>query len=929
MQNGGHTGEDATLGIRRKAVVIGVSEYANNLQALDFCQKDGEEVHRVLKSIGYEVPDSHKLVGQVKYETMKDAIYDFFTDPNVKAEDVLVFYYSGHGVPDVNGDVFLASSETNPDAPFRKGFSFHELTNTIERSNSTRIVTILDCCYSGAAKVSKGHEEDAAKLGTVAIDDKSRKLVQQGEGKCLLAASMGFQEAYGLKEKGHSIFTYYLLEGFRGAKSAVDEEGNVTPDTLGKYVFREIVNLPEGKRPKQKPIRKVEAGGDIILAQYPEIVKKIQDQGQNPYELIQDAIEYLKKGDPASAIEYSDKAIVINPAIASAYNFKGQGLFSLKKYDEALASYEKALELKPRYLEAINNMALGLATIGKHERAVEFFNKSTDFNPKDASIWNNKGLTFSTLGKYDEAIECFGKAIKLNPDYTEALKNEHIALSKLREQRDQQKLQPPEYKDKQDQPIQTGGTVTGDIGKPISTTKDTLSRVAITSEDVSSLAKTHLIKDKTAEELSKPPETKQASTSPIFSSVSKHTQPKMTEKPIIRKEEVTSQTPKVTSSNASQDTEKSDKQQGPPVGYGPKVPYNALQPGGVPAGEKDKEFYSPIPGEKRSQYKNLKILIPVVAAAIVASVLFFAFSYTATTPPETAPPETAQPESGIQGQEYSFVRAWGSKGSGDGQLNGPAGVALGSYGDVYVSDYANSRIQMFDINGSFIIKWGVNGSGNGQFSGPIDVAVGSSDNVYVADYANDRIQRFDRNGIFVTKWGSYGFNNGQFIGPNGVAVDSSDNVYVSDYANNRIQKFDSNGNFITEWGVGQFEGPGSVAVDSSDNVYVGEYAGNRIQKFDSNGNFITKWGSAGSGDGQFDGPNGVAVDSSDNVYVSDYANNRIQKFDSNGNFITTWGSAGSGDGQFNGPRGVTVDSSGNVYIADSSNDRIQVFAPKV
>ena len=58
---------------------------------------------------------------------------------------------------------------------------------------------------------------------------------------------MGFQEAYGLQEKGHSIFTYYLLEGFRGAKSAVDEEGNITPDTLGKYVFREIVNLPEVK----------------------------------------------------------------------------------------------------------------------------------------------------------------------------------------------------------------------------------------------------------------------------------------------------------------------------------------------------------------------------------------------------------------------------------------------------------------------------------------------------------------------------------------------------------------------------------------------------------------------------------------------------------------------------------------------------------
>jgi tetratricopeptide (TPR) repeat protein len=533
MQNDGQTRGDAALGTRKKAVVIGVSDYSNNLQPLDFCLKDGEEIHKVLKSIGYEIPESHKLVGQVKYETMKEAVYDFFTDPTVKAEDVLLFYYSGHGVPDVNGDVFLASSETNPDAPFRKGFSFYELTNTIERSNSTRIVTILDCCYSGAAKISKGHEEDAAKLGTVAIDDKSRKLVQQGEGKCLLAASMGFQEAYGLKEKGHSIFTYYLLEGFRGTKSAVDEDGNVTPDTLGKYVFREIVNLPEAKRPKQKPIRKVEAGGDIILAQYPEIVKK----EPNPYELIQDAIDYLKKGDPSIAIEYSDRAIAVNPNIASAYNFKGQGLFSLKKYDEALACYEKALKLKPEYLEAVNNMSFALATIGKHERAVEYFNKSTELNPNDANIWNNKGLTFNTLGKYDEAIECFGKAIKLNPDYTEALKNEHIALSKLREQRDlQQKLQEPEHKQKKQQPIQTGIGATNNIGKTMSTPRDTPSGVAITPKDVSTLDRTPLVKDETQEDLPKPPGTEQATPSPIFSASTGAPQPTMTEKPTVKRD---------------------------------------------------------------------------------------------------------------------------------------------------------------------------------------------------------------------------------------------------------------------------------------------------------------------------------------------------------------------------------------------------------
>lgn len=257
---------------RRKAIIVSVSDYSGNLQRLDFCQKDGEEMRDLLLSLGYNISDKCQLIGQVKYEIMREAIIDFFTDPNTKAEDTLLFYFSGHGIPDVDGDMYLASSEIDPDAPFRRGFSFNELTKMIQRSVSTRLVTILDCCYSGAAKISKGHQDDAAKLGTIAIDNKS-VILQQGEGRCLLAASLSYQEAYGLKEENHSIFTYFLLQGLRGNENSVDIDGNVTPDSLAKYVYKAIVNLPQNKRPKQTPIRKIEAGGDIILAHYSQLAK--------------------------------------------------------------------------------------------------------------------------------------------------------------------------------------------------------------------------------------------------------------------------------------------------------------------------------------------------------------------------------------------------------------------------------------------------------------------------------------------------------------------------------------------------------------------------------------------------------------------------------------------------------------------------------
>ena len=113
----------------------------------------------------------------------------------------------------------------------------------------------------------------------------------------------------------------------------------------------------------------------------------------------------------------------------------------------------------------------------------------------------------------------------------------------------------------------------------------------------------------------------------------------------------------------------------------------------------------------------------------------------------------------------------------------------------------NNRIQKFDPNGTFITMWGTFGSGNGQFDGPDGIAVDDSGNVYVSDYGNNRIQKFDSEWHLHHQVGHLGSGNGQFNDPEGVAVDNSGNVYVADSDNNRIQKFDPNGTFITKWGT--------------------------------------------------------------------------------------------------------------------------------
>lgn len=233
----------------------------------------------VLKSLGYEIDDDSRLIGNVTSEKMKKGIIDFFK--NAKYDDTLLFYYSGHGIPEIKEDLYLASSDVNRSFPDEGGFSFEGITKMIRRSISKQKVVIPDCCYSGAAKLGKGSAYDAAKLGSEAISNKGSQIRHTGEGTCILSASQAYQEALVLKERNHSLFTYYLLEGLQGSKEALNSGGYVTADSLSNFVYDAIMSLPSEKRFNQKPVMILEASGNIILAS-PTDLAQLTSQDTTP-----------------------------------------------------------------------------------------------------------------------------------------------------------------------------------------------------------------------------------------------------------------------------------------------------------------------------------------------------------------------------------------------------------------------------------------------------------------------------------------------------------------------------------------------------------------------------------------------------------------------------------------------------------------------
>jgi len=91
-------------------------------------------------------------------------------------------------------------------------------------------------------------------------------------------------------------------------------------------------------------------------------------------------------------------------------------------------------------------------------------------------------------------------------------------------------------------------------------------------------------------------------------------------------------------------------------------------------------------------------------------------------------------------------------------------------------------------NYTFVKKWGGKGTGDGKFMRPHDLDFSPDEKIlYAVDRDGNRIQAFDKNGTFLFAWGKLGKEDGLFHVPYGLDVDIEGNVWVVDRVNNRVK----------------------------------------------------------------------------------------------------------------------------------------------
>lgn len=192
-----------------------------------------------------------KLLNEPR-ETVREKIEEFFADR--RTHDLLLLYFSCHGVLDDDGRLYFVATDTRPERLGSTGISARWVKEQMDQSRSQRIVLLLDCCYSGA--FARGPERRSTDASTI-IDQLG------GTGRVVITASDKMQCAY------ESKFTDALVQGLETGDADTDRDGKISVNELYQYVYNHVSQNSPGQTPTKSEDN---LRGNFYLAKNPNAI---------------------------------------------------------------------------------------------------------------------------------------------------------------------------------------------------------------------------------------------------------------------------------------------------------------------------------------------------------------------------------------------------------------------------------------------------------------------------------------------------------------------------------------------------------------------------------------------------------------------------------------------------------------------------------
>ncbi|MEH2157660.1 caspase, EACC1-associated type [Nostoc sp.] len=232
------------------ALLIGVSEYEPGLNPLPSAVRDVEAVCEVLlhpEMGGFAASDIILLKNRER-QVVEMAIEMLFSSRH--KDDLLLLYFSGHGIKDDRGRLYLATrntSKTQQGELIRStSVSANFIHDRMSESRSRRQVVILDSCFSGAFAEGMSAKDD----GMIDIREQLG-----GEGRAVLTSSTSTQYSFEQEGQDLSIYTRFLVEGIKSGEADRDRDEFISIDELHEYASQKVRELQPAMKPEIYAIR--------------------------------------------------------------------------------------------------------------------------------------------------------------------------------------------------------------------------------------------------------------------------------------------------------------------------------------------------------------------------------------------------------------------------------------------------------------------------------------------------------------------------------------------------------------------------------------------------------------------------------------------------------------------------------------------------
>ncbi len=259
---------------KKVALLIGVSEYGEGIPSLSAPLNDVAAMKRVLENPHMGGFDEVTTRFNPDLPAMQKAVQQIFA--NCRKDDLVLLFFSGHGITDDNNRLYLATKGTSKDYYKATSVPASFIQDVSLESYAKRQVIVLDCCYSGA--FAEGWQTKSVGI------ELEKEL--GAEGRVVLTSATATQTSFQQEGEELSLYTQYLVEGMETGAADKDEDGKIHAHELHDYAKAKVQEV----KPKQKPGIIIDREGfNILISQAPvndpeldfrKLVEKYATEGQ-------------------------------------------------------------------------------------------------------------------------------------------------------------------------------------------------------------------------------------------------------------------------------------------------------------------------------------------------------------------------------------------------------------------------------------------------------------------------------------------------------------------------------------------------------------------------------------------------------------------------------------------------------------------------